>query len=97
MKKFHLTDNYALINFDAINNKARTEIVSSTGFKQLFDNYYRSLKKSNSYLLSELQGVKSNDIGTLFKLLLIYDLDEGLEKMHRRNTRVFGDEFLSKR
>ena len=23
--------------------------------------------------------------------------DEGLEKMHRRNTRVFGDEFLSKR
>lgn len=81
MKKIHLTENYALINFDAINNQARAEIVSSNGFKLLFSNYYRSLNKTKSYLLTELQGVKANDIVTLFKLLLIYNLDEALDKV----------------
>lgn len=87
MKKFHLTNNYALINFDAIYNHERAEIITSNGFKLLFNNYYRNLSKNKSFLLKELPGVNANDIVTLFKLLLIYNLDEALEKVPSVNKK----------
>ena len=35
MKKFHLTNNYALIDFDASNVETQASIINSEGFEKL--------------------------------------------------------------
>lgn len=81
MKKIHLTNTYALINFDATTNHTRASIISSKGFSELFKSYVRSLKKEKSYLLNELKKVEINDVIELYKLLLVYDLDSALRQV----------------
>ena len=81
MKKLHMTNNYALINFDATINHNSAEIISSKGFNDLFTRYIRHLRRNKSYLLNGLEKVSIPDVLALYKLLLVYDLDDALKQV----------------
>lgn len=78
MKKFHLTDTYAIINFDAANIHSQSEIISSKSFYTILRKYISSLRKEKSILLIPLKSVKPLDIINFYKLLLVYDLKSSI-------------------
>lgn len=83
MKPFHITDTYALINFDSINIQGRADLLNSNSFRQVFRQYIGKLKKEESYLINELKDIKADDVLTLFKLLLVYDLNQAIKQVDK--------------
>lgn len=81
MKKIHLTNNYALINFDAINFHSKSLIINSKSFELLFKNFHNILTSNDSIIIENLKGTNVNDLLNLSKLLLIYDLDDAIKQV----------------
>lgn len=88
MKKFHLTENYALINFDSTNLHGKANILNSKGFENLLKSYVNSLKKNNSVLLKSLKGISVQDLTNLYKLLLVYNTFDAFKRVKTINSDI---------
>lgn len=101
MKTFHLTKNYALINFDANNCTTSTEVLNSRSFNVLLKSFIRHLKETDSLLLHKLKDVSGSDILSFYKLLLVYSLDDALKivsnikKDNINDLYTFSEEFYN--
>lgn len=73
MKRFHLTDHYALINFNAVLCDSEVHIVSSKSFEMVLSQYIRKLRKNKDLLVQDFKGIRIQMIHDAYKLLLIYD------------------------
>lgn len=73
MKRFHLTDNYALINFNALMCDSEIHIVSSKSFEMVLAQFVRKLRLNKDPIIKDFKGIKIQMIHDAYKLLLIYD------------------------
>lgn len=73
MKRFHLTNSYALINFNASLCDNEIQIVSSKSFEMVLAQYIRKLRQEKDILMIQFKGVSIHMIHDAYKLLLIYD------------------------
>ncbi|PKK98491.1 MAG: phosphoenolpyruvate carboxykinase [Tenericutes bacterium HGW-Tenericutes-2] len=91
MKKFHLTKNYAIINFDASICDSEVKIIQSKSFEAVLVQYVRTLRENKDPIILSLKGIRTSMILDTYKLLLIYDFETVKKK-----TDTLG-ELLSKR
>ena len=95
MKKFHLTENYVLLNFDASKLDSTTGILAGKSFKLVLKQFFKSLKEEKHIILESLRGVRVDEIIDAYKLLMIYDFKEiavinpKLDKLEKRRTALF--------
>lgn len=87
MKKFHVTKNYALINFDSTNLHGQADILNSKGFENVLKAYVNVLKKKDDDLINLLKEIDIKDLIHLYKLLLVYDTNEAFKKVKSINIR----------
>jgi len=80
MKRFHLTEHYALINFNASLCDSEIQIVSSKSFEMVLAQYIRDLRRQKDPTILKLKGVRVNTFHDAYKQLLIYDYEELLKK-----------------
>lgn len=80
MKKFHLTDSYALINFEASTCDSATRIIASKGFNLVLAQFIRKMRKEKSPLMTELKGIRASHFLDAYKSLLIWDYASVLRK-----------------
>ncbi len=80
MKKFHLTDTYALINFEASTCDSATTIIASKGFNLVLTRFIRKMRKEKSPLMTELKGIRASLFLDAYKSLLIWDYESLLRK-----------------
>ncbi len=85
MKKFHLTENYCLINFDATTCESIINVIQSKSFELVFEQFINKLKNDNDQILDDLNYLSSIELLNVYKLLLIYDFEEivGLDKNYQ--------------
>lgn len=76
MKKFHLTDSYVLINFDASKLDSTTGILASKNFKQVFKQFVKVLKAEKHIIAESFYGISVSDVIDAYKLLMIYDFEQ---------------------
>lgn len=76
MKRFHLTTNYALINFNASLCDSEVHIVSSKSFEMVLAQYIRKLRLEKDALIQSFKGIRISMIHDAYKLLLIYDYQD---------------------
>ncbi len=76
MKRFHLTNNYALINFNASLCDSEVNIVSSKSFEMVLAQYIRKLRLEKNALIQSFKGIRISMIHDAYKLLLIYDYQD---------------------
>ena len=60
MKRFHLTEHYALINFNASLCDSEIQIVSSKSFEMVLAQYIRDLRRQKDSTILKLKGVRVN-------------------------------------
>lgn len=80
MKRFHLTDSYALINFNASLCDNEVQIISSKSFQMVLAQYIRKLRKEKNTIMMELKGISISMIHDAYKLLLIYAYKDVVKK-----------------
>ena len=80
MKRFHLTENYVLINFNASLCDSEIQIVSSKSFEMVLAQYIKDLRKRKDPTMLKLKGVRVSTFHDAYKQLLIYDYDHLLKK-----------------
>jgi energy-coupling factor transporter ATP-binding protein EcfA2 len=80
MKRFHLTENYVLINFNASLCDSEIQIVSSKSFEMVLAQYIKDLRKRKDPTILKLKGVRVSTFHDAYKQLLIYDYDHLLKK-----------------
>lgn len=73
MKRFHLTDRYALINFNASLCDNEIQIVSSKSFEMVLAQFIRKLRLEKNRTILEFKAISIHMIHDAYKLLLIYD------------------------
>ncbi len=88
MKRFHLTNNYALINFDISKINTEVEIIQSGGFKRVLTAFVKQLYNTKHPLTLALPKINAQSILEVYKLLLIYEINElkGLKEAHLINN-----------
>lgn len=80
MKKIHLTDSYALINFDAIDCSLQADVLQSNTFLQVVLNFMKCIGTRNCNLVDGIEGLEASDIIDFYKLLLVDNLDDAIKK-----------------
>ncbi|TVP86412.1 MAG: phosphoenolpyruvate carboxykinase [Acholeplasmataceae bacterium] len=80
MKKFHLTDHYALINFDASACDSEVKIVSSKPFETVLTQFVKRLRKDKHPLMTVLKGIRTTMILDAYRHLLIWNYDDVLKR-----------------
>jgi len=86
MKKFHLTDHYALINFDSSSFVNELELIKSKSFEDVVSKFFTQYKKNQSGVIL-FDDVKT--IIDVYKLLLVYDLDTVLSMTSIQSKSTF--------
>jgi len=81
MKKFHLTENYAIINFDANTCDSEINIISSKSFELVLAQFIRTMRKNQDPVIKSFKGIRISLILDAFKLLLIWKYEE-VQKRH---------------
>lgn len=76
MKKVHLTSTYTLINLDIAKCSTETEIIQSTGFKMLLNQFIDKLYTKKHNIIYSLPKIDSDVILNLFKMLLTYEIND---------------------
>ncbi len=80
MKKFHLTKTYAIINFDATLCDSEVNIISSKSFEAVLVQFVRKLRLEKSPIMDDLKGVRVQCIHDAYKLLLMWDYQDVINK-----------------
>lgn len=75
MKKFHLTQSYALINFDASNCDTETDIIQSKSFEMVLTQFIKKIYAEKHPIMKTLPPLQVEELLNIYKLLLIYDTD----------------------
>lgn len=73
MKKFHLTNSYTLINFDAFSCDTEVDIIESKAFAKVLDKFVKKLWQEKSPLLSNLTKEDTKLFLDMYKMLLVYE------------------------
>ena len=76
MKKFHLTDTYALIIFDASLCDSVVSVLQSKSFAQLLSQFINKLKNDNDVTMNSLKGIKIEQFLDAYKLLYVFPFDD---------------------
>lgn len=76
MKKFHLTDTYALINFDASLCDSEVSVLQSKSFAQLLTQFINKLKNDNDVTMNSLKGIKIEQFLDAYKLLYVFPFSD---------------------
>lgn len=76
MKKFHLTDTYALINFDASLCDSEVSVLQSKSFAQLLTQFINKLKTENNVTMNSLRGIKIEQFLDAYKLLYVFPFSD---------------------
>lgn len=98
MKKFHLTNRYAMINFDALMATSQVSIVNSRNFTLLLKDFVKKLKEEKHDLIDRLSNVTGKQVSDLYKQLLIHDVNtafknvKGLSINSRKDLYLFTEE-----
>ena len=87
MKRFHVTNNYAIINFDAIEVNGQADILGTKGFENLLKNFINNLNETKNDLYNIVKDVKVIDLIDLYKLLLIYDTKDAFKNNGKINYK----------
>lgn len=80
MKKFHLTDTYALVNFDAAICDSEVSVLQSKSFLMVLTQFIEKLRKSGDVLIESFKNVKPAMFLDAYKLLCVYDFEEVYHK-----------------
>ena len=80
MKRFHLTEHYVLINFNASLCDSEIQIVSSKSFEMVLAQYIRALRKEKDPTILALKGIRVASFHDAYKQLLIYDYEDLMRK-----------------
>ncbi|MBU1093688.1 MAG: phosphoenolpyruvate carboxykinase [Firmicutes bacterium] len=80
MKKFHLTKNYAIINFDATICDSEVNIISSKSFEAVLIQYIRQLRTDHDPIMDKLKGIRVQLFHDAFQLLLIWNYQDVMKK-----------------
>lgn len=80
MKKFHLTENYALINFEASICDSELSIIQSKSFEAVFIQFIRKMRQDKHILVDDLKGIRISQMIDFYRLLMIYDFQTLIKK-----------------
>lgn len=80
MKKFHLTDSYALVNFDAAVCDSEVSVLQSRSFLLVLTQFIEKLRKNGDVIIEAFKGVKPIVFLDAYKLLCVFDFDEAYKK-----------------
>ncbi|MDY0277654.1 MAG: hypothetical protein RBQ97_06185 [Acholeplasma sp.] len=86
MKKFHLTDQYALINFDSSSFANEIELIKSKSFEEILSKFYTHHIKINDdmHFFNDYKLILN-----IYKLLLVYDLDTVFSMLQLQSKSIF--------
>lgn len=76
MKRFHLTETYALINFDASNCESEVSILQSRSFLDVLAQFITKSKREKDVLIEPFNDVTIPQFHDAFKLLYLYSYSE---------------------
>ena len=85
MKKFHLTETYALINFDAAIYDSEVSILHAKGFESVLAQFVKKLRKDKDPIIEAFKGVKVKQILDVYKVLYVYEFKEALKRFDNLN------------
>lgn len=80
MKRFHLTETYALINFDASNCESEVSVLQSRSFLEVLTQFINKLKSEKDILIEPFKDVTISQFHDAFKLLYLYSYQETFYK-----------------
>ncbi|HNX16238.1 MAG TPA: phosphoenolpyruvate carboxykinase [Bacilli bacterium] len=80
MKRFHLTDTYALINFDASDCESEVSILQSKSFLSVLSQFINKLRDKKDVLIEPFKGVTIAQFHDAYKLLYLYSYRETFHK-----------------
>ena len=80
MKRFHLTDTYALVNFDASSCESEVSILQSRSFLDVLTQFISKLKREKDILIEPFKDVTILQFHDAFKLLYLYSYNETFSK-----------------
>jgi len=80
MKRFHLTDTYVLINFDASNCDSEVSILQSHSFLDVLAQFIYKLRIENNILIEPFKGISVHLFHDAFKLLYVYTYEDVTKK-----------------
>lgn len=73
MKKFHITDEYTLINFDAFSCDTEAEIIDSAPFAKVLAMFIKKMQIENDILLQKFTQENTQKFLDMYKMLLVYE------------------------
>ncbi|MFA5421901.1 MAG: phosphoenolpyruvate carboxykinase [Bacilli bacterium] len=76
MKKFHLTDTYALINFDASLCDSEVSVLQSKSFANVLTQFINKLRADKDVTMESLDDIAIEQILDAYKLLYVFPFDE---------------------
>lgn len=79
MKKFHLTDSYALINFDAAIYDSEISILQTKAFENVLRQFVKKLRFTKDPIIEPFKGVTIKQFLDAYKVLFIYPYKKALK------------------
>ncbi|NLB40313.1 MAG: phosphoenolpyruvate carboxykinase [Erysipelotrichaceae bacterium] len=76
MKKFHLTDTYALINFDASLCDSEVSVLQSKSFAHVLSQFVDKLRRDKDVTMESLKTVKLEHFLDAYKLLYVFPFND---------------------
>ncbi len=73
MKKFHITDEYTLINFDAFSCDTEAEIIDSAPFAKVLAMFIKKMRTEKDVLFQSFTKENTDKFLDMYKMLLVYD------------------------
>ncbi|MFU8793711.1 MAG: phosphoenolpyruvate carboxykinase [Acholeplasmataceae bacterium] len=80
LKKFHLTETQAIINFDAYTCSSQLEILTSKPFEMVLTQYIKRLRKTKNPIMLHFKGLRTQQFLEAYKLLMVDTYDVCLRK-----------------
>ncbi|MFA6781438.1 MAG: hypothetical protein WCR77_04565, partial [Bacilli bacterium] len=76
MKKFHLTNTYALINFDASLCDSEVSVLQSRSFASVLSQFINKLKHEKNVTMESFKGVTIEQFLDAYKLLYVFHFND---------------------
>lgn len=76
MKKFHLTDEYVLMNFDSSEIDSKVSIINSWHFQNVLRQFYTRLQKEDHEILKQLGYPTTQELLGFYRLLITHNFDQ---------------------
>ncbi|MCF7931533.1 MAG: hypothetical protein K9K93_00005 [Acholeplasmataceae bacterium] len=80
MKKFHLTETYALINFDATSCNCEVSLLASRPFEMVLNRFIHNMRQTHDPLMESFRGIRKTMFLDTYKRLMVYDYETLLKR-----------------